>query len=185
MSLGDGWILFWRQKINHLFTSIGHLSWHLALCALCCIIVFLHLQLVNKFSVESTTKFKFKLHARTHTLAIMIALLSWNRKWVSYTRDPAVCHPPTRPNKVLLPRPSAGQLWDWVPATAGGTTSCNHPSNPFSANPVLSAHCVYWSKWLCLVLIQEDEILDHFQLNCQADGLWSSYPPPCRSKRRN
>lgn len=37
---------------------------------------------------------------------------------------------------------------------------------------------------LChLCPLQEGQVLDWFQMVCQADGSWSSSPPPCRSKK--
>lgn len=34
-----------------------------------------------------------------------------------------------------------------------------------------------------MLLLQDGQVLDQFQMDCQADGSWSSSPPRCRSKK--
>ncbi|KAM6892529.1 mannan-binding lectin serine protease 1, partial [Xenentodon cancila] len=81
---------------------------------------------------------------------------------------------------------SSGENLGWrLIYTATGTqcpvleTPPNATMNPVQSEYFFKDHIVF-SCAPGYLLIQDGEVLDHYQLNCQANGSWSSRPPSCQ-----
>ncbi|XP_030600980.1 mannan-binding lectin serine protease 1 isoform X2 [Archocentrus centrarchus] len=102
------------------------------------------------------------------------------------SRSPGVIQTNSSVATVVFHSDNSGENLGWRLTYTATGSQCPVPETPPNAliNPIQSEYSfkdhVLFTCEPGYRLLKDREYLDHYQIDCQADGSWSSRPPPCQ-----
>ncbi|KAM9317703.1 mannan-binding lectin serine protease 1 [Pholidichthys leucotaenia] len=140
----------------------------------------LHLQFDNRFDVED--------HPDVSCPYDYIKIKAGSREFGPFCgdRSPGAIQTESNAVTVLFHSDNSGENLGWRLMYVAVGSRCSVPSTPPNTlmNPIQSEYSFkdhilftcepgYW-------MLKDEEFLDHYQIDCQANGSWSSHPPRCQ-----